>query len=667
MRGAPLLVSGQENTPAARRRGGVGRGVPISWLAMGRGVLVALFWLSWSWVAGAQTNVASSTQTNAAAATDPAFAVRAFHVRGNTLLKRDMVDAILAEATGTNVTLSQIRKALGNLQTAYRERGWSTVGVTLPQQQLTNATVMVQVTEAPLASVSVVNERYFSSNNVMRALPSLRAIYFWSNNMLNSFVFQRELDLANANADRQIYPLIGPGPEPGTSDLTLKVKDRLPLHSRLELNNSFTPGTPELRVNLNAQYNNLWNYEHQLGIQYSFSPERFKASSEFSANGLDTPAIANYSAYYRMPFGDPAAVQDQIDASPYDFGYNEATHRFVLPTPVGRPELTVFGSRATTDTGVKFATKSLVAQTSFITIESQDSGEDLTLNEGIGARLAVPLPVFGGVRSTVSFGFDFKRYRLSSYNTNNFYITTVITNSAGSQTLENTVSSGQPEHTAAVDYLPFNLGWDGSWSDGLGTTLFNSALAFNFLTEGPGLKGDEPFSGNSDFANAGYSPHARARYTTLNLGVAREQKVYKDWALLFRANGQWADGPLIGNEQFAMGGLSGVRGYRDGEAYGDTGWRVQLEQRTPLYDLGQVDNKAPLWVRGAVFMDYGELYQNDRASGGGARGFWGFGFGATASIGNHFDARVTIAWPLLDSALVHAGDPHVYFALAAQF
>jgi hypothetical protein len=32
---------------------------------------------------------------------------------------------------------------------------------------------------------------------------------------------QRELDLANASRDRQIYPVIGPGFEPGTSELTL--------------------------------------------------------------------------------------------------------------------------------------------------------------------------------------------------------------------------------------------------------------------------------------------------------------------------------------------------------------------------------------------------------------------------------------------------------------
>ena len=60
-----------------------------------------------------------------------------------------------------------------------------------------------------------------------------------------------------------------------------------------------------------------------------------------------------------------------------------------------------------------------------------------------------------------------------------------------------------------------------------------------------------------------------------------------------------------------MGGTAGVRGYQDGEAYGDTGWRVSIEPQTPLINIGMVGNEGheePCWVRGSVFLDYGEIY-----------------------------------------------------------
>ncbi|MEI9864174.1 MAG: helix-turn-helix domain-containing protein [Limisphaerales bacterium] len=216
------------------------------------------------------------------------FTVEKYLVTGNTILSPEFIGGVLTnvpDAFGTNVTFDGIQAALGDLQMAYRERGYVTVSVRLPPQKLTNAAVKVQITEAPLAAINVTGNRWFSTDNVLRALPSLH-----TNMLLNSHVFQRELDLANASRNRQIYPVITPGPEPGTSALTLKVKDVFPLHGRIEVNNDSTPGTPTLRVNSSMQYDNLWDLNHQIGAQYSFSPEQMKENGYFSGTPFDDPA-----------------------------------------------------------------------------------------------------------------------------------------------------------------------------------------------------------------------------------------------------------------------------------------------------------------------------------------------------------------------------------------
>lgn len=594
---------------------------------------------------GTNSVAMASTNTHQAG-----YEIAHYNIRGNTLLSPQTLDDITADHTGGKVTFDQIKGTLAELQSEYRDRGFPTVAVRLPPQQITNASINVEVIEAPLMAINVTGNHHFNSNNVMRALPSLH-----TNMVLNSQVLQRELDLANANRDRQIYPMIGPGAEPGTSDLTLKVKDRLPLHGRFELNNLYTPGTPPLRMNLNAQYNNLWDYEHQVGVQYSFTPEESKSDTRNSVTLADDPLIANYSAYYRIPLSSTRSVQRQIDENPAAFGYNEATHKFNLPPPSGKPDLTFYASRSTSDTGVKLSTPELITQTAFITILSQDSGEDLTLNEGLGARLAIPFGESLGLRASLSAGVDFKRYQLESFNTNNFYITTVITNSNGSQTIENNVSNGQPVRRDAVTYLPLNLGLDVAVPDDHGTTFFNASANFNVL---PG------FSDDADFAQAASDTNATAHYVTFNLGLSREQKIWREWTVLLRANGQVANGPLFSNEQFALGGSQSVRGYREGEMYGDSGWRVTLEPRTPNYNLGMVDNTVPFWFRGSVFMDYGEAYHESFA---GHESLWGAGCAGTATIGDHLDARLTLAWALLDRDPIRAGDFRIYFALGAQF
>jgi hemolysin activation/secretion protein/AraC-like DNA-binding protein len=617
----------------------------------------------------------------AATNSGPRFTVEKYLVSGNSILSPGTIGGILTnvpDAFGTNVTLEGIHAAMGDLQMAYRERGYVTVSVGLPPQKLTNAEVKVKVTEGRLAAINVTGNRWFSTDNVLRALPSLH-----TNMLLNSHVFQRELDQANASRDRQIYPVIGPGPEPGTSALTLKVKDQLPLHVRTELNNDSTPGTPELRENTTAQYDNLWDLNHQVGIQYSFTPEQFKENNYFNETPFDDPLIANYSAYYRLPLTGISSVEQQVESSPSSFGYNEVTHKFNLPPATGQPELNFFASRSTSDTGAKFSPKMLVTNTPLITIQSQDSGENLTLNSDVGGRFSVPLRQFAGISSTLSFGLDFKNYETVSYNTNNFITTSFVTNNGSVTKISNTFSTGQPIQKTELNYLPLNFGVNGSILDALGTTFFNATVNFNPFNGG-GL------SDNKDFSRAAYTTNARASYVTLQMGADRVQTIYKDWSVKFHADGQWANGPLISNEQFAMGGTAGVRGYQDGEAYGDTGWRVSIEPRTPQLNIGMAGNEGsevPCYVRASIFMDYGQVsvlngfFVRESSLNGPVVGtvpgnpstldFWGTGWTVSANIGNHLDARLAMGFPLINDGGVSNWSPlhemNIYFAIGAQF
>ena len=112
---------------------------------------------------------------------------------------------------------------------------------------------------------------------MLRALPSLK-----TNILINTKWLQPELDRANLNPDRQIYPLFRRDWNAGYTDLTLGVKDRLPLHGHIELNDKSTPETPLLRIDSALQYNNLWQLNHQAGFEYDFSPQEVKAGQQSS-------------------------------------------------------------------------------------------------------------------------------------------------------------------------------------------------------------------------------------------------------------------------------------------------------------------------------------------------------------------------------------------------
>ena len=100
-----------------------------------------------------------------------------------------------------------------------------------------------------------------------------------------------------------------------------------------------------------------------------------------------------------------------------------------------------------------------------------------------------------------------------------------------------------------------------------------------------------------------------------------------------RASGQAASGALISNEQFALGGINSVRGYYEGDQYGDCGWSGSLELRSPYFEaqVAGISRFVPAWLRASVFTDCGQRISARIASGTDptflalGRGLWAFG------------------------------------------
>jgi hemolysin activation/secretion protein len=195
---------------------------------------------------------------------------------------------------------------------------------------------------------------------------------------------------------------------------------------------------------------------------------------------------------------------------------------------------------------------------------------------------------------------------------------------------------------------------------------------------------------NYDVVSDGKTNHVSAQTTTTTTGKQAVQAItgsgestgnwlaivpafshdfifHNDWVMMFRADGQWASQPLISNEQYGIGGVNSVRGYHEGQAYGDTGWRVSLEQQTAPYVVGMAYDHTPLTIRGSVYMDYGNAYLLDPQGRPGDVQLWGTGFGLTAAVGSHWQSRFLVTFPLIGVSGVTQNQPYFNFALPRSF
>jgi hemolysin activation/secretion protein len=83
---------------------------------------------------------------------------------------------------------------------------------------------------------------------------------------------QREL-AGVTGSDRKVTPVLRQGNAPGTVEIDLKVNDQRPFHGSVELNNRETPDTVPLRLQTSLHYDNLWQRDHSVGLQYQVAPQ----------------------------------------------------------------------------------------------------------------------------------------------------------------------------------------------------------------------------------------------------------------------------------------------------------------------------------------------------------------------------------------------------------
>jgi hemolysin activation/secretion protein/AraC-like DNA-binding protein len=599
--------------------------------------------------------------TNTATQTALTFRVDRYEVTGNTVVSSNVISRILAPYTGPAVDISKITNAMAILQMEYYRRGFVTVKVSAPPQQVTNRVVFFQVTEGRLAAIKVIHNRYFSSNNIMADLPYVKSLES-GKRILNSKVFQTELDRANSNPDCQISPEVRAGLEPGTSALILDVKDRLPMHGRVDLDNYSPPGTPELRVNANASYDNLWQLDHSLGVQYGFSPEETKPSlgegTHLSLNPLDAPEVAYYSGFYRAPFGAPAAVEDQIAQDQTHFGYNETTRQFIPPPATGRPEFTAYASRSTTGPTISEPV-SVTPLSTNSTAYKQLVSQQYTSQTTVGGRLSFPLPDWKGIQSSWSVGMDYKEDKVVTLPTNYFWSITTSPAKPGTPGYTNaspTTGIAGVATFPALNYTPVFLGWTGSgdlWSQ------FNGGFSLVAGTGGT-FSRERAFPGEIT-----HQSEATTEFVAVRPQLSRTQVLPGNFTMYGSMAGQWANIPLLNLEQFELGGNGSVRGYREGELYADTGWVGQAELRSPVYWRGM--SALKVGTQFTAFTDYGEGYDLDLAAGQNTdQALWGAGMGVNFHLGSYVESHILIAWPLLNSAYSTAGRERISFSLSAQ-
>jgi hemolysin activation/secretion protein len=260
-----------------------------------------------------------------------------------------------------------------------------------------------------------------------------------------------------------------------------------------------------------------------------------------------------------------------------------------------------------------------------------------------GSRLAKRLPSRPGFTQGLSLGVDVKDF------TDNIRLPDDI------------------EDSTPISYAVWSAAWSGGLDAGAVTTAFS-------LGANAGIGG--VFNQTSEFAFKRYK--ARPSFLYLRGDVSHERPLAGGATVHARIAGQWAQSPLISNEQFGIGGADSVRGYLESAQLGDRGVLGSFELRSAslgglvglpqsrlvvygFYDIGTV--AVLQFIKSTE--ENGQTVNVAIASQGFKLSSTGAGIRFTGRGGMH--AALDWAYPLEKSAATTRGDARLHFRLSYGF
>lgn len=226
--------------------------------------------------------------------------------QGLPLLEGQAFETLIEPYLGKPASLKSLNQLARDVVLYCREHDQPVVDVFVPEQDVTSGVVQVVVLEGRLGQVRVVGNEHFADDlflSQVRAEPG---------GSLSASRLQADVDWLNLNPFRRVDVVFVPGTEPGLTDLELRVADRFPLRLYTGYENTGTPVTDEDRLLAGFNWGNVLGLDHQLGYQFTTSPE----PDEFTAHAATYLAPLPWRHTLSI-FGSYAETKGEVD-DPFD-------------------------------------------------------------------------------------------------------------------------------------------------------------------------------------------------------------------------------------------------------------------------------------------------------------------------------------------------------------
>ena len=195
------------------------------------------------------------------------FAIRGYTVSGAALVNSADIEKVIAPFTGENRKFADIEAARQAIRQIYTSRGFTTVGVSVPEQEISDGNIKLAVTEPHLAQIKLFGAKRHDESNIRQSVPALV-----DGEMPNTVKIAESLRLANENPVKQTQILFKPGKQPNELEALIRVEDTQPSRTFISLDSTGNAATGQTRMGIGWQHANLFNRDQVLTVNFQSSP-----------------------------------------------------------------------------------------------------------------------------------------------------------------------------------------------------------------------------------------------------------------------------------------------------------------------------------------------------------------------------------------------------------
>ena len=543
------------------------------------------------------------SRTGASLASSIKVSVKHFEFTGNHVFSSRQLAKVVASYSGREITSEELEEARVALTKHYVDAGYISSGALLPDQDVASGVIKFQLVEGRLAEIELHGNFWYRSwwlrNQLRRAAG--RPVNF--NNLKTGLQLLRQNPtISRINAE------LKPGVKQGENILDVSVKDEQPIRFGFEVSNRRPPSVSEGLGEVYLTDLNLTGHNDPLDIRWGL----LRWTKDGAVNYAD---FDNISGSYELPI------------TPWD------------------TTLAVHASR--TDSSIIDETFAALG----ITSRSEEFG--LTLRQ----------PLYKTLNNTVTISLAADRKHSET-----FLLGRPFTLSTGAIDGESDVFATRfafewvnrsQVHVLALR-SSFNLGmyaFDSTRADprAVGGTTSGAGSAQGFDPEIP----DSKF-----FSWLGQAQYVRRIFDTESMRSKPDAfgwNLLRETLLVTRINAQLSDEPLLSLEQFSLGGMQSVRGYRENQLLRDNGVFASIELRIPVW---LAKDKTPL-VSLAPFFDFGAGWNVNKVDDNYTT-IYSAGLGLLVNATKH--SQLTLYWghPFIDfhETKVSLQDYGLHFALS---